>query len=225
MLLDDIKPSPTRTVLLAVIGCLHLLFIVLMLQHTSTNSESTPARTSKLVLVVSTYTPIKHGPVTTGKTTDLALSNQIKGIAQKVPATRPAPNTTSQDKINSVAAVQTDIIDAGENHNINRDVKKLTKDLEREWGQEERKQQAAKPPNQLVREYWEKQNHPYQDKWDALANKIEKAGIARGPQEESYTLDDGSRITKINGVCYKAPDPGRTYLAQPEVRRVFCPRN
>ena len=225
MLLDDIKPRPTRTILLAVIGCLHLLFIVFTLQHTATNSASTPARTSKLVLVVSTYTPVKPRPARTGKTTELASPHQSKGVAQKVPAARPAPNTTSQDKINSVTSVQTDIIEAGENHNINRDVKKLTKDLEREWSQEERKQQAAKPPNQLVREYWEKQNHPYQDKWDALAHKIEKAGIARGPQEESYTLDDGSRITKINGVCYKAPDPGRTYLVQPEVRKVFCPRN
>jgi len=75
--------------------------------------------------------------------------------------------------------------------------------MEREWAQDERKQQAAKPPNQLVREYWEKQNNPYKDKWDALANKIEKAGVARGPQEESYTLDDGSRITKSTEFAIK----------------------
>ncbi|MBC3881030.1 hypothetical protein H8K35_01060 [Undibacterium sp. LX40W] len=130
-------------------------------------------------------------------------------------STKDQPPTTAQPEVSAKS----------ENHMINRDVKALTQNLEREWAQEERKEQAAKPPNQLVREYWEKQNQPYRDKWDALANKIEKAGVVRGPQEESYTLDDGSRITKINGICYKAPDPGRSYLAQAEVRRVFCPRN
>lgn len=108
---------------------------------------------------------------------------------------------------------------------IEHNIAAITKLLERELAQDERKAEAAKPPNQLVREYWEKQNHPYQDKWQELSAKIEKAAVARGPQEESYTLDDGSRITKINGACYKAPDPGRAYLGQAEVRRVFCPRN
>ncbi|MBI3712797.1 MAG: hypothetical protein HY253_07520 [Burkholderiales bacterium] len=107
---------------------------------------------------------------------------------------------------------------------IKRDIASISAALARESKFEQDKIQAAKPSNQLVREYWEAQNHPYKDKWDELAHKIEKAGVARGVQMETYTASDGTQITKLNGVCYKAPDPGRTYLHQAEARPVICPR-
>lgn len=107
---------------------------------------------------------------------------------------------------------------------ILRNIAALSAALARESKFEQDKIQAAKPPNQLVREYWEAHNHPYKDKWDELAQKVEKAGKPRGITMETYTTWDGTQITKINGVCYKAPDPGRTYLHQPEARPVICPR-
>ncbi|WP_422995907.1 hypothetical protein [Undibacterium sp. Di24W] len=89
---------------------------------------------------------------------------------------------------------------------------------------EKQKEEAAKPPNQIAREYWEKQNHPYKDKWEELAHKIEQAGVPRDPQVETFKAPDGTQITKIGDRCYKAPDPGRTYLHQAEARRVICTR-
>jgi hypothetical protein len=107
---------------------------------------------------------------------------------------------------------------------LDRNVKQLTQQLERELRFEKQKEEAAKPPNQIAREYWEKQNHPYKDKWEELAHKIEKAGVPRDPQVETFKAPDGTQITKIGDRCYKAPDPGRTYLHQAEARRVICTR-
>ena len=151
-----------------------------------------------------------------------ASSINIRHIRPIPQIRKNAPNPEPQ-KATASASVEQPTTDKPKA--IEHNIAAITKLLERELAQDERKAEAAKPPNQLVREYWEKQNHPYQDKWQELSAKIEKAAVARGPQEESYTLDDGSRITKINGACYKAPDPGRAYLGQAEVRRVFCPRN
>ena len=88
----------------------------------------------------------------------------------------------------------------------------------------QQKIEAAKPPNQIAREYWQKQNNPYKDKWEELAHKIEKAGTPRGLQMETFKAADGTQITKLGDRCFKAPDPGRTYLHQAEARRVICPR-
>lgn len=107
---------------------------------------------------------------------------------------------------------------------LNRDVGRISQLLERDLRFDEQKLQAAKAPNQIVREYWDKQNHPYKDKWDELAHKIEKAGKPRDLQIETFKAVDGTQISKIDGRCYKAPDPGRTYLHQAEVRQVICPR-
>lgn len=107
---------------------------------------------------------------------------------------------------------------------LDRNIKQLTQQLERELRFEKQKEEAAKPPNQIAREYWEKQNHPYKDKWEELAHKIEKAGVPRDPQVETFKAPDGTQITKIGDRCYKAPDPGRTYLHQAEARRVICTR-
>jgi hypothetical protein len=107
---------------------------------------------------------------------------------------------------------------------LDRNVKQLTQQLERELRFEKQKEEAAKPPNQIAREYWEKQNHPYKDKWEELAHKIEKAGVPRDAQVETFKAPDGTQITKIGDRCYKAPDPGRTYLHQAEARRVICTR-
>ena len=107
---------------------------------------------------------------------------------------------------------------------LDRNVKELTQQLERELRFEKQKEEAAKPPNQIAREYWDKQNHPYKNKWEALAHKIEKAGVPRDPQIETFKAPDGTQITKIGNRCYKAPDPGRTYLHQAEVREVICTR-
>lgn len=107
---------------------------------------------------------------------------------------------------------------------LNRDVGRISQLLERDLRFDEQKLQAAKAPNQIVREYWDKQNRPYKDKWDELAHKIEKAGKPRDLQIETFKAMDGTQISKIDGRCYKAPDPGRTYLHQEEVRQVICPR-
>jgi hypothetical protein len=107
---------------------------------------------------------------------------------------------------------------------LDRNVKQLTQQLERELRFEKQKEEAAKPPNQIAREYWEKQNHPYKDKWEELAHKIEKAGVPRDLQVETFKAWDGTQITKIGKTCYKAPDPGRTYLHQAEARQVICTR-
>ncbi len=107
---------------------------------------------------------------------------------------------------------------------INRDIRSITQSLERDNRFDQQKIEAAKPPNQIAREYWQKKNHPYKDKWEELAHNIEKAGAPRGLQMETYQAWDGTQVTKLGDKCYKAPDPGRTYLQQAEARRVICPR-
>jgi len=110
------------------------------------------------------------------------------------------------------------------NTTLNRDVSNISKLLERDLRFAQQKIEAAKPPNQIAREYWQKQNNPYKDKWEELAHKIEKAGTPRGLQMETFKAADGTQITKLGDRCFKAPDPGRTYLHQAEARRVICPR-
>ncbi len=107
---------------------------------------------------------------------------------------------------------------------LNRDVKAISQSLERDLRFEQQKIEAAKPANQIAREYWQKQNYPYKDKWEELAHKIEKAGKPRGLQLETFQAADGTQITKLGNTCFKAPDPGRTYLNQAEARPVICPR-
>ncbi|MBR7801014.1 hypothetical protein [Undibacterium fentianense] len=107
---------------------------------------------------------------------------------------------------------------------INRDLTSIRRALEHDQFFEQQKLEAAKPPNQIVREYWEKQNYPFHDKRDELRGKLAQAGKPPGTEIETYTRSDGSKISKVNGRCYKAPDPGRTYLHQPEVRQVTCLR-
>jgi hypothetical protein len=107
---------------------------------------------------------------------------------------------------------------------LNRDVKAISQSLERDLRFEQQKIEAAKPANQIAREYWQKQNYPYKDKWEELAHKIEKAGKPRGLQLETFQAADGTQITKLGNTCFKAPDPGKTYLNQAEARPVICPR-
>lgn len=107
---------------------------------------------------------------------------------------------------------------------LNRDVKAISQSLERDLRFEQQKIEAAKPANQIAREYWQKQNYPFKDKWEELAHKIEKAGKPRGLQLETFQAADGTQITKLGNTCFKAPDPGRTYLNQAEARPVICPR-
>lgn len=147
------------------------------------------------------------------------------------PATTPRTSTISitsnSPAVNSVPVTPESITpqtNAPSTLPLDRNVKQLTQQLERELRFEKQKEEAAKPPNQIAREYWEKQNRPYKDKWEELAHKIEKAGVPRDPQVETFKAWDGTQITKIGDRCYKAPDPGRTYLHQAEARRVICTR-
>lgn len=140
-----------------------------------------------------------------------------------------SPNTSLSDTVTEAKSkpeTNKDTLEKSQEHKpeVDRDVRRISQLLERDLRFEEQKLQAAKPPNQIVREYWEKQNHPYKDKWDELAHKIEKAGKPRDLQIETFKSWDGTQISKIDGRCYKAPDPGRTYLHQEEVRQVICPR-
>ncbi len=225
MQVNQVHSNFNRSALLTLVGLIHLLAMWRLLQDAPNILQKQELRKNDMFFIKPVVTQRQNKSVLNTASNEFnALFNKKKHEITKQTPTG-APTATVQHEISSSNVQQNDHHTKDENHPINRDVKALTKGLEREWAQDERKAQAAKPPNQLVREYWEKQNYPYKDKWDELASKIEKAGVARGPQEESYTLSDGSRITKINGNCYKAPDPGRTYLAQPEVRRVFCPRN
>ncbi|MFZ6800760.1 hypothetical protein ACO0KZ_13265 [Undibacterium sp. Di24W] len=146
-----------------------------------------------------------------------AITSRISAIS--ITSNSPAYNSlpiTSEPITPETAKLSTQPID--------RNVKQLTQQLERELRFEKQKEEAAKPPNQIAREYWEKQNHPYKDKWEELAHKIEQAGVPRDPQVETFKAPDGTQITKIGDRCYKAPDPGRTYLHQAEARRVICTR-
>lgn len=207
------KQRAQHSMLLIGVGIAHLLLLwQVRLNHTDTTSQPSQDRHTSIIFIPN-IVPQQIIAQAASKTPNRIQNQHRLKVSELVSSPKTLKSETPSEEVKP------------ENPILNRDIKALTKSLEREWTQEERNIQAAKPPNQLVREYWEKQNNPYKDKWDALANKIEKAGVARGPQEESYTLDDGSRIIKLNGVCYKAPDPGRTYLNQPEVRRVFCPRN
>ncbi|MBY0574003.1 MAG: hypothetical protein K2P84_10005 [Undibacterium sp.] len=98
---------------------------------------------------------------------------------------------------------------------IKRDIKSLTMDLEANIKRENQTLSAARAPNTILRERL------------ATEQKIhaeENASVVGESGSGSYNLADGSRITKVNGKCYKAPDPGREYLHQPPVRRVFCTR-
>lgn len=207
------KQRTKHAMLLILVGIAHLLLLwQVRLNHSNPTAQLNQDRQTSIIFIPNTV-PKQIIPQAASKVPNKIQEQHRIKVSKLVNAPKTQKSQTQSEEVKP------------DNPILNRDIKALTQSLEREWTQEERNIQAAKPPNQLVREYWEKQNNPYKDKWDALANKIEKAGVARGPQEESYTLDDGSRITKLNGVCYKAPDPGRTYLNKPEVRRVFCPRN
>lgn len=164
----------------------------------------------------------------------ISPAQQLPNVAQSEHARsaskvrRPISITVSKSSSTSITAMKPDVDAMNQAQNngteLNRDVGRISQLLERDLRFEEQKLQAAKPPNQIVREYWDKQNHPYKDKWDELAHKIEKAGKARDVQIETFKAWDGTQISKIEGRCYKAPDPGRTYLHQAEVRQVICPR-
>ncbi|WMW81464.1 hypothetical protein RF679_04080 [Undibacterium cyanobacteriorum] len=225
--------------LLTLIALVHVAIILAIINLPPKTQFTLDRENPKQSMLVFMYAPtdLQSKNVQGAKQRNIGTDNKINTIpamastkntskhGQSVISKLSAPSLQSQTaKLN--AAPQTQESDREKTRSsIDHHIPELTKQLERELAQEERKNEAAKPPNQLVREYWEKQNHPYQTKWQALAANIEKAAVPRGTQEESYTLDDGSRITKFNGVCYKAPDPGREYLGQAEVRRVFCPRH
>jgi len=150
------------------------------------------------------------------KTSDLIIENKNNSpVANSAPVPVPAP--VAAEPITSTNTTPSALP-------LDRDVKRLTQQLERELRCDKQKEEAAKPPNQIAREYWEKQNHPYKDKWEELAHKIEQAGVPRDPKVETFKAPDGTQITKIGNRCYKSPDPGRTYLHQAEVRQVICTR-
>lgn len=153
-------------------------------------------------------------------------SKPISTAALHLPISKnkPVVDMTAETKTDDHTIKESSQQSAEQSPELNRDVGRISQLLERDLRFEEQKLQAAKPPNQIVREYWEKQNHPYKDKWDELAHKIEKAGKPRDLQIETFKSWDGTQISKIDGRCYKAPDPGRTYLHQAEVRQVICPR-
>lgn len=226
-------------VLLTLIAIVHMVIILAIMnlktETTVRLDRGNPKQGMLVLMFAPTRLPNKNDQG--AKQRDIDNDNKVSTIAtttltkttskqhRTISGTQSALSLAAQ-AVSSKDAHQTQETDHEKTRStIDHHIPELTKQLERELAQEERKAEAAKPPNQLVREYWEKQNHPYQTKWQALAANIEKAAVPRGTQEESYTLDDGSRITKINGVCYKAPDPGREYLGQAEVRRVFCPRH
>lgn len=227
------KQHKVLLILIAVVHLVIILAIINLKPKTQVRLESEKEAQGLLVLMFdprklhnSNDRGAKQREIGTANTLSnvptMALSKKTNRLPQSINST---PSLKSQSiKLNEARQAQ-ELDRENTRSNIDHHIPELTKQLERDLAQEERKNEAAKPPNQLVREYWEKQNHPYQTKWQALAANIEKAAVPRGTQEESYTLDDGSRITKINGVCYKAPDPGREYLGQAEVRRVFCPRH
>jgi len=137
-----------------------------------------------------------------------------------------AISAQSTDASNTLAdpAIANVPVENSPNAPVNRNLNSITKSLERDLRFEQQKIEAAKPPNQIAREYWQKQNYPYKDKWEELAHKIEKAGKPRGLQMETFKAADGTQITKIGNSCFKTPDPGRTYLHQAEARPVICPR-
>ncbi len=207
------KQRTKHATLLILVGMAHLLLLwQVRLNHNNPTAQLNQDRQTSIIFIPNTV-PKQIIPQAASKVPNKIQEQHRIKVSKLVSAPKTQKSQTQSEEVKP------------DNPILNRDIKALTQSLEREWTQEQRNIQAAKPPNQLVREYWEKQNNPYKNKWDALASKIEKAGVARGPQEESYTLEDGSRITKLNGICYKAPDPGRTYLNQPEARPVICPRN
>ncbi len=154
------------------------------------------------------------------KASDLIIENKNNSpVANSAPVSAPvsAPAPVAAEPITPTNTTPSALP-------LDRDVKRLTQQLERELRFDKQKEEAAKPPNQIAREYWEKQNHPYKDKWEELAHKIEQAGVPRDPKVETFKAPDGTQITKIGNRCYKSPDPGRTYLHQAEVRQVICTR-
>jgi hypothetical protein len=150
----------------------------------------------------------------------LSKNNQVK---QNQPEAISVPSVEATNTIADINIANTPV-EHSPNPTLNRDVNNISKLLERDLRFEQQKIEAGKPPNQIAREYWQKQKNPYKDKWEELAHKIEKAGTPRGLQMETFKAADGTQITKLGDRCFKAPDPGRTYLHQAEARRVICPR-
>lgn len=207
-------PLTHRAILFSLVLSLHVLILFTLIKNTQ--SQQKPR---------SQHNQITH----------LLFLRQPLALPQPIKITRSAQHQVQprSSKLRITTTQETRVLPHAEKNTvpvpeekpaIKRDIAAISTALARESKFEQDKIQAAKPPNQLVREYWEAQNHPYKDKWDELAQKMEKAGKPRDFKMETYTAWDGTQITKINGVCYKAPDPGRTYLHQAEARPVICPR-
>ncbi len=215
-------PATHRSILISLVIGLHVLLFFTLIKDTLAppHSKSPLYRRSDLIFLAHPAVLPQALPQTSPRAVKPASSTQDQTRPRKVPAYR-----TISPEISAPPLATSDALPQAEQKPaIQRDIATISAALARESRFEQDKIQAAKPPNQLVREYWEAQRHPYKDKWDELAQKMEKAGVARGVKMETYTSWDGTQITKIDGTCYKAPDPGRTYLRQPEVRKVICPR-
>lgn len=209
--------SPLRLTLIALILVMHL-FVLLTLSRSHGAGLLTPALHKALQIYYVKNRVAQHA---------LHPVQKLEEPVKKKP--QPQFQTTSKSPSISLVPAEKAHDDLAEKESvpvpaINRNIKAITQVMEKELATEKEIEKRNKPANQIVREYWEAQNHPYKDKWDKLAHKIEEAGVPRGDVIETYTLNDGTRITKKNGKCYKAPDPGREYLHQAEIRQVFCTR-
>lgn len=223
----------SKTLRLLFVLILHLagLYSLMLNSSNRSNPGSTSERLDKSnpmsivfikTQVVKIQKPEKDSSITNKQTNHPQLSkqNQVKKNQPEAISVSPieATSTVADPTIANTP------VENSPNANLNRDVNTISKLLERDLRFEQQKIEAAKPPNQIAREYWQKQNNPYKDKWEELAHKIEKAGTPRGLQMETFKAADGTQITKLGERCFKAPDPGRTYLHQAEARRVICPR-
>jgi hypothetical protein len=172
--------------------------------------------------VVKIQKPEKDNSVTNKQTNHPQLSKKNQVKQNQLEAISVPPTDAQKPAVDT--AIANEPPENSTKASLNRDVNAISKLMERDLRFEQQKIEAAKPPNQIAREYWQKQNNPYKDKWEELAHKIEKAGTPRGLQMETFKAVDGTQITKLGDRCFKAPDPGRTYLHQAEARRVICPR-
>nr|WP_314858190.1 hypothetical protein [uncultured Undibacterium sp.] len=210
--------------LFSAILLLHLvvLFVIFIVDEPLQGINKSPRNSTQLVFL-SAMKPVL--PPVIENRTQPKLDRHPKSAT--TPRTSAISITSNSPAVNSVPVIPQPITPETAAPTVlplDRNVKQLTQQLERELRFEKQKEEAAKPPNQIAREYWEKQNRPYKDKWEELAHKIEKAGVPRDPQMETFKAPDGTQITKVGDRCYKAPDPGRTYLHQAEARRVICSR-
>jgi hypothetical protein len=200
------QPTQSRRPLFFIaVLIMHVLCLRLLLGNMS-------KETTRPVSTMQTFF-LKHEFVKQAPRSPVVVTKKTPAIAPKL-AQSPSPLKQNQASIPSIAP-PSEIPISTATSAINRDIHAITKNLERDILNDKEIERLNKKPNQIVSERWAKEQKQHLE---------EESGVVGEKGSGSYNLPDGSRITKVNGKCYKAPDPGREYLHQSSVRRVFCTR-